>query len=938
MDQSLAYSDPLGEPHTRYGSLPPSHTLETPHTAGGDTASDVSLSAALLALVGEPEGSARSVPRRDDELHRSAAAQRTALPADIKAKAAKFCAFHNAKVEDERAADAASRAADTSVNAPLVPDTNFAVAFLAAIDPPGRHDLLAINSYLPAKHPAKIEAATFFPADQEKMRAWIDARQGKKNLYVSVNRAKADAPLNARLSKSDVSIIRAVVADIDASKVLHGDPSGENFYRERDRLLQVVAKSLSNDKQCPPTFVVDSGGGLQAWWVLAPSLPATPDNIELVEGIGRTIQRRYNGDSVFDVARIMRLPGTINVLSPDKREQGREPAVAKVLDENCAGAMYLIEALKSWAPPTAEAAKREDDKAGWDKIDMAAVEEVVTYEDLPASLRDKFERYCEDRPFVGALWRGEEVPGDGTPSVRVYTLAGQLRMAGTFTITEFAQLVWVWEFRSERHADEFERYVSRAWNRNTAPLGGEGLDPIELPDTAEAASYARDHDQAAHTVAPSKAVAAPAAAQIPATKSREPLPPEPSHGKARRAPIVASPLRRFDPATIPPVPWVVGGLAARRAISTLTGPGGISKSTWTLQLAVAIAAGRSDICGYDIAKRDRVWVWSQEDDISQMELRLAAIMQAFNVTRDDLLDERGQDMVYLNSGLGRGKRLTLVQRVGDTLRESEQLAEMLAQAKAIRPGAIVLDPLISLHQAGENDNVQMRAVFDCISQIAVAADSAVLIVSHTGKPDKGSSKGFAGDSYASRGASAQPDAARVAVTFMGLSEDDAKKGWRLPAGKSHLDYVRIDDSKSNLGKKRRTPRLFAREDVLVAGFTGDSMEVLRPAVLETRVKTGAPVMAHNIARAISEHMAIDSPHTVAALLPHLPDAEAQALAEQKNRAKVLDAVFDGGGVTECLTDFGTLRRAKGTGNRGTLLTLSAAPHHLKTVNEAELSA
>ena len=402
--------------------------------------------------------------------------------------------------------------------------------------------------------------------------------------------------------------------------------------------------------------------------------------------------------------------------------------------------------------------------------------------------------------------------------------------------------------------------------------------------------------------------------------------------------IVATPLRRLDPATIPPVPWVVRGLAARGKISTLTGPGGVSKSTWTLQLAVAVAAGRSDIAGYEITKRECVWVWSQEDDIAQMELRVAAIMQAFSVTHDDLCGENGRPMLYLNSGLGRGKRLTLVKRVGETLRESEQFAAMLAQAKEIKPGLIVLDPLISLHQAGENDNVQMRAVFDCISPLAVEADTAVLIVSHTGKPDKGSSKGFAGDSYASRGASAQPDAARHAVTFLSLSEDDAKKRWRLPAGKTHLDYVRIDDSKTNLGKLRRAPRLFAREDVLVTGFTGDSMEVLRPVALETREKTGAPVMAHNIAKAIAENLPLDTPHSVATILPHLPEAEAAALREQKNRARVFDAVFDGADVVECLTDYGKLKRAKGPGNKGTLLTLYAAPQHLKTVSEAEPSA
>ncbi len=218
-----------------------------------------------MALVGEPERCA-GVPRRDYELHLSAAlrSRRAAVAADIESKAAKFCAFHNAKVGDERVAEAASRGADTSANAPLMPDTKLAVEFVTAIDPPGRRDLLAIDSYLPAKQPGKIEAATFFPADQEKMRAWIEARQGNKNLYVSVNRAKEAAPLNARLNKSDVCIVRAIVADIDASKVLHGDPSGENFHRERDRLLQVVAKSLSTDKECPPTFVVDSGGLRQA--------------------------------------------------------------------------------------------------------------------------------------------------------------------------------------------------------------------------------------------------------------------------------------------------------------------------------------------------------------------------------------------------------------------------------------------------------------------------------------------------------------------------------------------------------------------------------------------------------------------------------------------------------------------------------------------------
>jgi hypothetical protein len=84
-------------------------------------------------------------------------------------------------------------------------------------------------------------------------------------------------------------------------------------------------------------------------------------------------------------------------------------------------------------------------------------------------------------------------------------------------------------------------------------------------------------------------------------------------------------------------------------------------------------------------------------------------------------------------------------------------------------------------------------------------------------------------------------------------------------------------------------------------------------------------MAHNIAKAIAEHMVCEQPF--AALLQHLPETEASALKDQKNRARVLDAVFNGAGVEECLTDFGRLKRTKGAGTKGTLLVLSVAPQN-----------
>ena len=76
---------------------------------------------------------------------------------------------------------------------------------------------------------------------------------------------------------------------------------------------------------------------------------------------------------------------------------------------------------------------------------------------------------------VNPRWQSDELP-----SGFVFALSDALRRPGTFTATEFAQLVAVWEHRSEKHAGDFERYVSRAWNRNRAPLGGEGFAAYEI--------------------------------------------------------------------------------------------------------------------------------------------------------------------------------------------------------------------------------------------------------------------------------------------------------------------------------------------------------------------------------------------------------------------------------------------------------------------------
>lgn len=61
-----------------------------------------------------------------------------------------------------------------------------------------------------------------------------------------------------------------------------------------------------------PSFIVDSGGGLHAYWKLNP-LEATRENIERVErNMGRLYKMLGGADRVQDVSRVLRVPGTTN--------------------------------------------------------------------------------------------------------------------------------------------------------------------------------------------------------------------------------------------------------------------------------------------------------------------------------------------------------------------------------------------------------------------------------------------------------------------------------------------------------------------------------------------------------------------------------------------------------------------------------------------------
>lgn len=149
---------------------------------------------------------------------------------------------------------------------------------------------------------------------------FIEKYNGTSNLYFMVNTPFCNAP-DKKLKKEHVEFINAVWLDADPAK-------GKPFDQERERLF-TFADQLKEDENAP-TYIVDSGGGIQAFWLLKIPVPATPENIILYEAYSRGLAEKHGTDNVQNVDRVMRIPYTWNIPTPKKTKRGRCKSDSKV--------------------------------------------------------------------------------------------------------------------------------------------------------------------------------------------------------------------------------------------------------------------------------------------------------------------------------------------------------------------------------------------------------------------------------------------------------------------------------------------------------------------------------------------------------------------------------------------------------------------------------
>ena len=188
----------------------------------------------------------------------------------------------------------------------------------------------------------------YFGDDVEGAASYVASRnESGLNCYFTPNTPTVDC--GRKPTKQQIAAIRVVHVDVDPPK------DGATF--DKDAALA----TLKADR---PTFIIDSGGGLQAYWALGEPIEATDETRGNVEAVNKAVIAKQGGDAAAsNVDRVMRIPGTINWPNAKKRAAGRVPAMARVIYADAGDRPSLAQLEAHFRPVPAPAAPTPLDRA-----------------------------------------------------------------------------------------------------------------------------------------------------------------------------------------------------------------------------------------------------------------------------------------------------------------------------------------------------------------------------------------------------------------------------------------------------------------------------------------------------------------------------------------------------------------------------------------------
>jgi RecA-family ATPase len=272
---------------------------------------------------------------------------------------------------------------------------------------------------------------------------------------------------------------------------------------------------------------------------------------------------------------------------------------------------------------------------------------------------------------------------------------------------------------------------------------------------------------------------------------------------ATKAPFVLRPFVPFDPAKLPPRQFLFGKHYQRRTTGGTVAPGGSGKSSLEMVEGVSMATARN-LLGEQPSERVRVWYHNGEDSMDELNRRLAAICQYYQIPLEEL-----SGWFFMTSG----NEIPLRVAQGySNLSIDHRLVKCITEAIGDNKiDVATFDPLVTLHGVPENDTGKMDTVIRIFASIADTQDCAIELSHHTRKLLAGSTADYTVDDM--RGAGSLKDAMRAVrmLNFMPKAEAESAG---IPEHERTI-YFRVDRVKGNNAPpaKAATWRKFVNVDL-----------------------------------------------------------------------------------------------------------------------------
>lgn len=249
--------------------------------------------------------------------------------------------------------------------------------------------------------------------------------------------------------------------------------------------------------------------------------------------------------------------------------------------------------------------------------------------------------------------------------------------------------------------------------------------------------------------------------------------------------LQATPYNWPDAAAIPPRQWLLGYWLLRGEIAAMVAPGGVGKSTLTVGAALSLSSGADFLQLGQPETQNRVWIWNLEDSKEELDRQIAACGQHHGIAENDCADR-----LFVDSGLDTELCTATEGEHGFEIIEPVY-KDLKAEISRRRIDVLIVDPFVSSHKIGENDNVMIDKVAKRWKRLASETNSAIVLVHHTKK--MGGREVKAEDS---RGAVALINAARSTLVINPMTKEEGER-FGITNGKELRDYIRVDDDKPN---------------------------------------------------------------------------------------------------------------------------------------------